>query len=93
MTPIAGSAKELTPSVGGAATQASTQLLAADLQGLLSQSGQWLQGSEAVVWVGEALGIAAQASATAGRPDARMARQPRRPARRQKRIVFIMLPL
>ena len=83
----AGRAKTATPSVGCAATQASTQPAAAGWHGALSQSGQWLHGSEAAVCIGAVLGVGIDASAAAGRPAARTARQPKRPARRRTRTI------
>jgi hypothetical protein len=88
---IAGRAMVATPSVGGIATQLSTQPAAAAGHGVPSQSGQCVQGSEAAFCIGAALGAGADASANAGRPAARTARQLKNAAKRRRRFITPIL--
>ncbi len=76
-----GKATVSTPSVGGVATHACTQLTAAGSQGPASHSGQCWHGSEAAVRAG------ADAMAIAGIAAARTARQPSRPAKKRRRDI------
>jgi hypothetical protein len=86
---IAGRAKDATPSVGGVATQLSTQPAAAGWHGAPSQSGQCVHGSEAAICTGAVAG--ADASAIAGRPAARTARQPKNAAKVRSRFISPIL--